>query len=85
MACAHGGTNLTDEQVRILKQFVENHERRGMPICSCDVERVIYMDADDATLARLNPRLAERIVRRRTISNWWRNRATVKVSRAALG
>jgi hypothetical protein len=64
MACAHGGTNLTDEQVRILKGFIENYER-GIPICTCDIERVIYMHADDATLARLSPWVAERIRRGR--------------------
>ncbi len=65
MTCSRGGTNLSDEQIGILKRFIDNHEKRGTPICSCDVERVIYMHADDSILARLNSGVADLIVARR--------------------
>jgi hypothetical protein len=40
MSCPRGGKNLSERQISMLKRMVGNHERVGIPICSCDVQRV---------------------------------------------
>lgn len=33
-------TNLSEKQIILLKQMVDNHEKYMMPICKCDIERI---------------------------------------------
>lgn len=38
--------SLTNEQVKTIKRFLDNHYDYGMDICCCDIERVLEMKVD---------------------------------------
>lgn len=39
--------NLTEKQVNQIASFINNFNRRNMPICSCDIQRVLELNEDE--------------------------------------
>jgi hypothetical protein len=36
--------NLSDKQIEMIRLFISNHDKYNMPICSCDITRVLEID-----------------------------------------
>lgn len=42
MVCKCTGGNLNEKQIELLRRVIENNQK-GIPICSCDIERILYI------------------------------------------
>ncbi|BDH62320.1 hypothetical protein MTP04_24500 [Lysinibacillus sp. PLM2] len=39
-------TNLSNEQIEMIRTFINNYDKHNISICSCDITRVLDIDDD---------------------------------------
>ena len=53
LATKENCSDLSAQQIETLRNFIKNHDERGMTICTCDVTRVLVLHDNDDLPTRL--------------------------------